>query len=134
MKKQIVNAMKATGLTVIIIMAGATQANDAFNNPSVTTKDLGPFALSVKKFTDKNALNKHHEHLLQQANNPELSVIERYTYAMLLGINEPTPLTRQMAIEALGKLENDPNLSVRDHQTINNIRNLMIYKQNQMKQ
>jgi len=35
----------------------------------VTLNDLGEFKLSVKKFTSMKALDAHHEHLLDEANN-----------------------------------------------------------------
>jgi len=47
---------------------------------------------------------------------------------MLLGINEPTELTRDMAIEALNKLETDSNLSDSDKKTLISIKSLMLYK------
>ncbi|OGT50101.1 MAG: hypothetical protein A3E82_02175 [Gammaproteobacteria bacterium RIFCSPHIGHO2_12_FULL_38_11] len=102
------------------------------NSGQITTRDLGPFALSVKKFNDKAALNKHHDHLLKEATDPKNSVLVRYTYALLLGINEPTPLTRNMAIEALAKLEKDPSLKQGDRLNIMYIRNLMLYQKQKL--
>lgn len=94
----------------------------------ITLENLGEFKLSVKKFTSMKDLDAHHQHLLDEANNTKNSPILRYTYALLLGINEPTELTRNMAIEALNKLEKEPSLSTSDKQTLHSIKNLMLYK------
>ena len=93
----------------------------------ITPADLGPFSLSVKKFSSKTKLDAHHEELLKKAEDTNLSPIQRYSYALLLGINHANNETRAMAIIALKKLIDDPNLSPRDKHTIIAINNLIIY-------
>jgi hypothetical protein len=103
----------------------------SFAAQTVSPQDLGPYALSVKKFNDTDALDKHHNHLLQEALSPKNSVLVRYTYAMLLGTNEPTPATRDMALQTLEQLEKDPSLTNGDRENIIYIRNLMLYQKQQ---
>lgn len=115
-------------MTVTCSYADTTSTTNAPTVNTINLQDLGEFQKSVEKFTDKAKLNVHHQHLLDNATNPNNSVIKRYTYALLLGINEPTLQTRKMAVEALDKLLQDPTLSQNDKVTISEIRNLIQYK------
>tara|TARA_R110002167_G_scaffold352274_1_gene565186 strand:- start:53 stop:454 length:402 start_codon:yes stop_codon:yes gene_type:complete len=122
MKKQLLGL----GLGLSIAMTASVFAGSHY--PKINASDLGALSPSVKLFKSKTVLDAHHEHLLDMANDPKNTVIVRYTYALLLGINHANDVTREMAIGALEKLEKTKGLSKGDAAYIKDMKNLIIYE------
>tara|TARA_R110000868_G_scaffold158036_4_gene385884 strand:+ start:50251 stop:50991 length:741 start_codon:yes stop_codon:yes gene_type:complete len=120
--------MKFLQLIASVILFSFILSTQAATFAKMSAASLGPLQLSVEKFDNKDALEKHHEHLLAMAMDPNNTVMVRYTYALLLGINHADDDTRIMAIEALAKLAQDKSLKAQAKAYIQYMRNLIIYQ------
>lgn len=96
---------------------------------------LGEFSNSYQRFgapsTWKSAEDRdaHHDHLYKMAVDEKSTILKRYTYIILLGLNEADVTTRPLAIKAAEILIQDPVLNASDKQTVTEIKNLIALNQ-----
>lgn len=114
-----------TCLTFSISQAKTTISKDALGEFQNSYQRFG--APSTWKSSDER--DKHHLSLYQKATDPNSSILKRYTYCIMLGLNEADPSTRPLAIKALDQLLDDKNVTPEDQVVIREIKNIMIFNQ-----
>jgi len=102
---------------------------------ATSQSDLGEFSNSYQRFgapstwKSPEERDAHHDHLYEMAIDKNSTVLKRYTYIILLGLNEADNTTRPLATKAAEILVLDPSLNSSDKQTVSEIRNLIALNQ-----